>query len=296
MTLLALEIGPTGFAAARVAEDVDADDVRQVPLPADAAWERCLALLTEVAAGGDVTGLGIACAGPVDMAAGVVAPAEIAEWRTGFDIVEAARAAFPGAAVHLAVDGVCSALAERSLGATKEAMDSLSVTVAERISGGVTVGGFVVVGRTGNAGNIGHVLVPGYDELCECGGRGCLEAVAGGVAAMRWAQSEGWGGSSVAELVAAARIQDQVAVAAMARVGTSLGRAIVSVAALLDIDLVVVGGAVAEAGPALWEPLGAAVAAHARLSYLPGLRVVPSTLGDMGALAGAGLLALTPRR
>ncbi|WP_280442720.1 ROK family protein [Nocardia brasiliensis] len=295
MTVLALEVGPTGFAAARVAEDVGAGDVHLAPIPEIAAWDRCRALLADVAEGGEVTGLGIACAGPVDMAAGVVAPPEIAEWRTGFDIVAAARREFPAASVHLALDGVCLALAERNIGAAKDAMDSLSVTVADRIRGGVTVGGFVVVGRTGNAGNIGHLLIPECDELCECGSRGCLEAVAGGAAAIRWARSRGWEGASVGELVNAARTGDTIAAAAMARAGTALGQAIASVAALLDVDLAVVGGAVAEAGPALWEPLGAAVAAHARLSYLPGLRVVPSTLGDMGALVGAGLLALTNR-
>ncbi|MFG1792744.1 ROK family protein [Nocardia sp. NPDC049149] len=295
MTALALQIGPTRFAAARVAQDVDADDVREVPIPADGAWDRCLALLKEVAEGREITALGIACAGPIDMAAGVVAPAEIAEWRTGFGIVAAAEAAFPGASVYLAIDGVCSAIAERNLGATKEAMDALALTVSDRISGGITVGGFVVVGRTGNAGNIGHVLVPGYDEPCACGNRGCLEAVAGGAAAVRWAQGRGWGGSSVDELVAAARVKDEVAAAALGRAGTALGLAIVSTAALLDLDLAVVGGTMAAAGPALWEPLSATVAAHAQLSYLPGLRVVPSTLGDLGGLAGAGLLALTPR-
>uniref|UniRef100_UPI00245420EA ROK family protein n=1 Tax=Nocardia gipuzkoensis TaxID=2749991 RepID=UPI00245420EA len=81
--------------------------------------------------------------------------------------------------------------------------------------------------------------------------------------------------------------------AALDRAGTALGRAVASAAALLDLDLVVLGGSIAEAGPALWKPLGEAVATHARLSFLPGLRVVPSQLGDIALLAGAGILAVT---
>ncbi|WP_181723923.1 ROK family protein [Nocardia gipuzkoensis] len=293
MTVLALEIGSSRFAATRVADDVGTEDVRQIPIPASGAWDRCRDILLDAAEGAEVTALGIASAGPIDMAAGVVAPMEVPEWRTGFGIVEAARKLFPAATVHLALDGVCSALAERNFGALSNVMDGLVITASDRISGGVIVGGFTVVGRTGNAGHVGHVLVPGFDDRCVCGGRGCLEAVAGGASAVRWAREQGWAGTSVPELVEAARVGESVPSAALDRAGTALGRAVASAAALLDLDLVVLGGSIAEAGPALWKPLGEAVATHARLSFLPGLRVVPSQLGDIALLAGAGILAVT---
>src|SRR5262245_40288782 len=109
MTALALEIGTTRFAACRVAANVGEDDIRQVPLPAGEAWNRCKDLLVEVAAGDTVTAVGIATGGPIDMSAGVAAPADVPEWRTGFDIVEAVQKLFPSASVHLALDGVCLA-------------------------------------------------------------------------------------------------------------------------------------------------------------------------------------------
>ncbi|GAB2452335.1 ROK family protein [Nocardia tengchongensis] len=293
MTVLALEIGDGRFAACRVAPDVGTDQVRRISYPARAAWDSCRDLLMEVSAGGNVDAVGIACTGPIDMAAGVVAPTEIPEWRAGFAIVEAVRKVFPAATVPLALDGACLAVAEQNFGATQGVMDTVTISVSDRISGGLTVGGFTVVGRTGNAGSIGHTLVPGYDERCECGGRGCLEAVAGGGAAVRWASTQGWRGSSVAELARDAQGGNDIAVAAVGRAGTALGRAIASAAALLDVDLVVVGGTMAAAGRALWKPLGEAVTAHAKQAYLPALRVVPSTLGEVGVLAGAGVLAAT---
>jgi len=293
MTILALEIGPEEFVASRVEDGVGDDDICRIPIPRKAPWDVCHELLLEAAGGAEVTALGIAATGPIDMAAGMVAPPDIASWRGGFDIVEAAQKAFPRAAVRLALDGVCLALAEMNFGSTGGVQDALSISVSQKVIGGIMVGGFVAVGRTGNAGHIGHVLVPGFDEPCSCGGRGCLDAVAGGAAAVRWARQNGWIGTSVAELASAADMGDEIAVAVMGRAGTALGRAIASVAALLDVDIVVVGGAVAQAGQALWKPLGEAVAAHARLSYLPGLRVMPSKLGNVGILAGAGVLAVT---
>lgn len=293
MTILALEIGPSRFAAIEIADDVDAEGVQAIPVPERQAWEQCRTLLLDIAAGREVTSVGIASSGPLDMASGVVAPAEVAEWQSGFPLVESVKKLFPRAVVTLGLDGVCLSLAERHFGGTREVMDSLSILIDDRVVGGVMIGGFVVVGRTGNAGQVGHVLVPGFDEPCSCGGRGCLEAVAGGAALVRWANGQGWGGASLPALVSAANQGEPVPVAALERAGTALGAAITSVAALLDLDRVVIGGPLSQAGNSLWKPLNNAMAMHARLSFLPGLRAVPSELGDVGLLAGAGVLALT---
>lgn len=295
MTVLALEIGPSRFAAIEVADDVGADGLRQIPAPERQPWDRCRELLLEVAAGREIASVGIASSGPLDMVAGVVAPAEVVGWEAGFPLVESVKKLFPSAVVSLALDGVCLSLAERHFGGTRDVMDSLSILVTDRIVGGVMVGGFVVVGRTGNAGQVGHVLVPGFDDPCSCGGRGCLEAVAGGKSLVRWANGQGWGGASLPALISAAEEGDPIPVAALERAGTALGCAITSVAALLDLDRVVIGGPLAQAGTALWKPLKSTMAMHARLSFLPGLRAVPSELGDVGLLAGAGVLALTSR-
>ncbi|MFF3569877.1 ROK family protein [Nocardia jiangxiensis] len=293
MTMLALEIGPEGLAAGPVAPGADDEDIQRIPIPATDVWDACRDLLLDVAKDDEVTAVGIASAGPIDMGAGVIAPADIAEWQTGFGIVEAVQKIFPVATVRLALDGVCVGLAERTFGATQTAMDALSISVSHRITAGVMVGGFVVVGRTGNAGHIGHALVPGFDDPCECGGRGCLETVAGGAALLRWARSQGWVGNSLGALTETAKVGDEIAAQALGRAGTALGLVIASVAPLLDIDLVVVGGQVAQSGPALWRPLAAAVATHARLGFLTGLRVLPSELEGLGPLAGAGVLAMT---
>lgn len=295
MTVLALEIGATRIAAGRIADE-GPEEMRQIPTPATAVWEHCRELLSEIAGPQTVRAVGIGAAGPIDMAAGIVASAAIPEWRAGFAIGAAIQELFPSAKTVLVLDGICHAMAENNFGETQEVMDSLVINASSRVTGGVTVGGLVMVGRTGNAGHIGHVLVPGYDTACECGGHGCLEAVASGHALVRWARARGWAGSSEQVLVDAARAGEDIAVAALDRAGTALGRAIVSVAALNDIDRVVVGGTLADAGPPLWTPLGRAVSDHARLGFLTGLRVVPSRLGEDGILLGAGLFGVVATR
>jgi glucokinase len=290
---LALDIGGTKMAAGVVSEDGRVPVFDSVPTPQTDPWGACAALLERVADGRDVDGVGIACAGPVDTVAGVVAPINITEWAQGFELVAGVRSVFPDAGTALAMDGAAAALAEFHHGAGRETPDLLSLVVSTGIGGGIVLGGEIARGRTGNAGHIGHLVAPGSSEPCSCGGVGCLETVASGPSAVRWARSQGWSGNTGRELAEGARSGDAIAVDALHRAGTALGGALASAAALLDVDLVVIGGGFAQSGAPLWEPMLDAAARHARLSFIAGLRIVPAELGGAGTLTGAGLLALT---
>ncbi|MBY6388313.1 ROK family protein [Rhodococcus erythropolis] len=290
---LALDIGGTKMAAGVVSEDGRVPVFDSVPTPQTDPWRECAALLERVADGRDVDGVGIACAGPVDTVAGVVAPINVTEWAQGFELVAGVRSVFPDAGTALAMDGAAAALAEFHHGAGRGTPNLLSLVVSTGIGGGIVLGGEIARGRTGNAGHIGHLVVPGSSEPCSCGGVGCLETVASGPSAVRWARSQGWSGNTGRELAEGARSGDAIAVDALHRAGTALGGAIASAAALLDVDLVVIGGGFAQSGAPLWEPMLDAAARHARLSFIAGLRIVPAELGGAGTLTGAGLLALT---
>lgn len=290
---LAVDIGGTKMAAGVVSEDGRVPVFDSVPTPQTDPWRACAALLERVADGREVDGVGIACAGPVDTVAGVVAPINITEWAQGFELVAGVRSVFPDAGTALAMDGAAAALAEFHHGAGRGTPNLLSLVVSTGIGGGIVLGGEIARGRTGNAGHIGHLVVPGSSEPCSCGGVGCLETVASGPSAVRWARSQGWSGNTGRELAEGARSGDAIAVDALHRAGTALGGAIASAAALLDVDLAVIGGGFAQSGTPLWEPMLDAAARHARLSFIAGLRIVPAELGGAGTLTGAGLLALT---
>ena len=292
MTALALDIGGTKMTAAVVGDDGRPGEPLTVPTPERGVWKACSELLGAVAVGTDVQGVGIACAGPVDTTAGVVAPINIPEWKDGFDLNGAVGKLFPDASISVAMDGGCAALGEHRFGAAVGVDDVLSLVVSTGIGGGLVLGGEIVGGRSGNAGHIGHIVVPGSTTPCTCGGLGCVETVSSGPSAVRWAQEQGWTGSTGAELALSASEGDVVAITTLQRAGVALGQAIASAAALVDVNLVVIGGGFAQAGPPLWDPIQESAALHARLKFLNGLEIVPAKLGAVGTLTGAAILAV----
>ncbi|MEU0875689.1 ROK family protein [Nocardia brasiliensis] len=291
MTVLALDIGATKFAAGIAQADRTVGGVRQVQVPPEAVWEACRALLLEVAGETTITAVGIGSAGPVDTRTGVTSPLNIPEWKAGFPIVASVRELFPGAAIHFAIDGACLALAEHHVGALRGVPNGLALTVSSGIGGGIIADGRVLLGRTGNAGHIGHIVVPGWDVPCLCGGVGCVEAVASGMSSVRWAVEQGWPGSTGVQLAEDARRGERIALAALQRAGTALGQAIASACALLDVDRVVIGGGFAQSGAPLWDPLRAALRKHARLDFTREISVVLSEVTNGATLVGAGVLA-----
>ncbi|WP_157011485.1 ROK family protein, partial [Mycobacterium celatum] len=88
---------------------------------------------------------------------------------------------------------------------------------------------------------------------------------------------------------------DPLALRAFQRGADALAAMIASVAAVCDLDVVVVGGGVANAGGVLFDPLRAAVAGHAGLDFIRDLRVVPAALGGDAGLVGAAALLVPPR-
>ncbi|GAD83678.1 ROK family protein [Nocardia asteroides NBRC 15531] len=295
MTALALDIGATKFAAALVDPDYTLRGVRQAPSATAEPWAVCRDLLLAVAGDNPVRAVGIGSAGPIDVPAGTAAPLNLPPWRDGFAVVAHVQALFPSAVVRFAIDGACLVLAEHRVGGLRGVANGLALTVSSGVGGGIVADGRVLVGRTGNGGHLGHIVVPGDDTPCGCGGFGCVEAVASGMSAARWARARGWTGATGAELAEAALRGEAVPLAAMARAGTALGQAVSSAAALLDVDRVVIGGGFARSGPPLWDPLRAAVARHARLEFLRELTVEPSALTDGATLVGAGVLAVDAR-
>ena len=179
-------------------------------------------------------------------------------------------------------------------GAGRGAGFLLGMVVSTGVGGGLVLNGAPYAGRTGNAGHVGHVVVEQNGEPCSCGGRGCVETVAAGPWLVRWARANGWSappGAGARELADAAATGDAVAVRAFQRGATALAAMIASVAAVCDLDLVVIGGGVAKSGRLLFDPVRAALADYARLDFLAGLRVVPAELGGEAGLVGAARLA-----
>ena len=203
-----------------------------------------------------------------------VSPLNIRDWRN-FPLREQ-LAALTQLPVHIANDAQAIVLGEAWCGAARGKSDVLGMVVSTGVGGGLLSRGQLVAGRLGNAGHIGHVMVQPDGRLCACGARGCLEAYASG--------------PSIANITGAPA--EFASVETMQTTGKYVGRAIASTAALLDIDLVVIGGSVALG---FGEPFFASVQQEldqsAQLDFIRGMRVLPVGLGSDSPLVGAAAVA-----
>lgn len=299
MLTLCLDIGGTKIACGLADSTGALVHNATCPTPSGASaeqvWAATAVLIADAlrAAGGAVAGVGIASAGPVNIATGTVGPINIPAWR-GFPLRERVAAAVPGVPVRLGGDGVCMALGEHWVGAGRGAGFLLGMVVSTGVGGGLVLDGVPYDGRTGNAGHVGHVVVDHNGDPCACGGRGCVETIASGPSMVRWARAHGWSappGAGAKELADAALAGDPSALSTFRRSAIALAAMIASVGAVCDLDLVVIGGGVAKSGALLFDPLHAALADYARLDFLAGLRVVPAALGGDAGLIGAARLA-----
>lgn len=295
---LAVDIGGTKLAVALVdpAGAVVYKTTRLTPQcdTAEKLWAVVEDMMTGAIhrAGGVIRGVGIASPGPLNLAAGTTSPVNIACWRD-FPLRDRVTAAARGVPVRIAGDALCVALGEHWRGAGHGAQFLLGMVVSTGVGGGLVLDGAPYLGRTGNAGHVGHVVVDPDGQPCACGGKGCVETVAAGPALVEWARANGWSappGAGGPELAAAATAGEAVATLAFHRGATAIAAMIASVAAVCDLDLVVIGGGVARSGPVLFEPLRTAVASYAGLGFLGGLRVVPAALGADAGLVGAAAL------
>ncbi|MEO6200079.1 MAG: ROK family protein, partial [Cryobacterium sp.] len=167
-------------------------------------------------AGAVLVGVGIGSAGPITVASGAVSPLNLPAWRE-FPLRDLVRGLIPDVPVRLRMDGLCITLAEHWLGAGQGVDNLLGMVVSTGVGGGLILGGQTVSGPSGNAGHIGHVEVGGFDDLCACGGHGCLEAIASGPRTVAWARTQGWSGETGEDLAAAHAAGDDIAARAVRR-------------------------------------------------------------------------------
>jgi predicted NBD/HSP70 family sugar kinase len=243
--------------------------------------------------GAPLIGVGIGAAGPIVVRDGAVSPLNLPAWRRYplreqvHGIVQKAGLDVP---ITLRMDGLCITLAEHWIGAAQGVDNVMGMVVSTGVGGGLILGGQTVAGPSGNAGHIGHIEVAGFDDPCPCGGHGCLEAVASGPHTVAWAQSQGFAGSTGEELAVSYAAGDEVAIRAVKRSGTAIGRAIASATALLDLEVVAIGGGFSHVTPDLFGFIAEPIAERSQFDYIRAVRVVPSALSGDGPLVGAAAL------
>ncbi|MRG59965.1 ROK family protein [Agromyces sp. CFH 90414] len=235
---------------------------------------------------GRVIAAGVGSAGPVDLAGGRVSPINLPAWR-GYPLAHlvAIGAGVDTDAVVLRLDGQCIVLAEQRLGALRGARTAMGMVVSTGIGGGLVIDGGFAPGASGNAGHIGQTLLGDP----ETGALATLEEIASGPAIVAWANGRGWAGRDGEELAAAYRARHPIAVAAVERCGTAIGRAVLSAAALVDLEVVAIGGGFAKVTPDLFGIIDRTIRDESPLASID-VVVRPAALGDDAPLLGAASL------
>ncbi|HEY0217356.1 MAG TPA: ROK family protein [Cellulomonas sp.] len=187
-------------------------------------------------------------------------------------------------------DGNLGARAEALLGAGRGRWTVVHVALAEGVSGGIVVGGEVVHGRTGTAGELGHLTIDPEGPVCACGNRGCLQVYAGSGAVLDLLEAS-HGPLTVRELLDRAVAGDPGCRRVLSDVGRSLGTAMASVCTVLDPDVLVVGGVLAGAGELLLDPLREVLTERTAVTSGAAVAVVAGALGPAAPARGALLLA-----
>ena len=232
-----------------------------------------------------VVGAGIGSAGPIDNVKGTINPVNIPHW-IDFSLVDFVREVSGLASVRIIGDASALAYAEFVLGAGRGATNLMGIVVSTGIGGGVVLNGAFHVGRTGNAGMIGHsVVVQGGNE-CACGQRGCVEAYSSGTN-----MAKDFGAENFEAVASAARSGDGAAVAAIEKGAAVLALGLLNAVALMDLDTIVVGGGVMLADDVYWPILVKHFEKEMKVLNFPGnVALKKATLGKDSGLVGAGLV------
>ncbi|MEI7883559.1 MAG: ROK family protein, partial [Actinomycetota bacterium] len=271
-----IDIGGTKLAVGVVSTSVELLSRMQAQTPPTNVWGALKKLIDAQMLETPVRleACGVGCGGPMTLGGEHVSPLNIAEWR-GFGLRSAIEQA-TGLTTYIANDAQALVLGEVWCGSAVGVSDVIGMVVSTGVGGGIVSRNELVTGRHGNAGHIGHVIVEPDGRLCECGAQGCLEAHVSGrsIEAITGRLSQD--------------ATDDVKITA----GKLVGRALVSVGALMDLQLCVIGGSVALGfGAPFFNAVQRELDRSARLEFIRGMKVLPVGLGDAAPLIGAASLA-----
>ncbi|MEX0767598.1 MAG: ROK family protein [Microthrixaceae bacterium] len=273
--VVAVDIGGTKIAAGIVDARGDLLFRDQIPTQSESdagLFERITGLLDSVMASSAVPAqvIGVGCGGPMTPLGQTVSPLNIPQWRD-FPLLQRLQQKYQ-LPTFIDNDAKALARAEGWVGAASSETDYLAMVVSTGVGGGIVLNGQLLDGAQGNAGHIGHVIVEPFGRDCACGGRGCLEAEVSGAAIARFT----------------GRPPEEASSELRRHCGELVGRAVSSVANLLDLRLAVVAGSVALGfGDEFFNAAQAEADRSARLEFSQGLQIVPSGCEDRGPLLGA---------
>lgn len=314
MFTIGVDIGGTKIAAALVDAEGKIHRESRVPTPADnpdALVDAVVSLVRELSEGQEVLGVGVAAAGFIDAEQANIIYAPNLSWRN--EPFKAKLEAKIDVPVIIENDANAAGWAEFQFGAGKNFKHMIMLTIGTGVGGAVITEGKMLRGGFGIGGELGHLRVVRDGRLCGCGQHGCLEQYGSGTALLRAAKElansadpmgQGLkklelqaGELTGKEVYQAILERDPGALRVLSELGTWLGEAIGSFVAILDPEVVVIGGGVSAAGDLLLDSIKAAYLDHlpAR-GFRPELQIkVAEFVNDAGVVGAADLVRVALR-
>lgn len=202
----------------------------------------------------------------------------------GFDFA----AEFPEARVRVANDGRAALWAEACYGAARGVRNAFMLTLGTGVGGAALVDGHLLEGALGRAGHLGHITLDADGPRDIVNTPGSLELAVGNVTIGQRQDRY----ATTLELIEAARVGEPAAQEVWRTTVRHLAVGIVSLINVLDPEVVVLGGGIAEAGDALFDPLREEMERVEWRPYGRPVRVVKAELGEVAGAVGAAALAL----
>lgn len=309
MNTVGIDIGGTKIAGALVSESGEILRELKEPTPASdsqALQAAVVSMVNDLRQGQEILAVGVAAAGFIDANQAVVVYSPNLSWRN--EPLKAKLEAALGVPVFIENDANAAGWAEYRFGAGRGTNHMMMLTIGTGVGGAIVANGELFRGAFGIGAELGHSNFIPNGKACGCGQNGCLEQYGSGTALLNAAKelvAEGSlessrlsalasekGELTGTEVYQAIQEGDPGALRLLKDLGTNLGMAIASFTAVLDPEIVVIGGGVSAAGELLLEPIRTAYLEHlpAR-GFRPELKVVAAQLHNDAGVVGAADLA-----
>jgi glucokinase-like ROK family protein len=212
-----------------------------------------------------------------------------------------------GLPVFLENNSKAATLAERWFGGGKENRDLVYINLGEGISAGVIINDVLIKGHKDHAGEIGHIVIAEDGPLCNCGNRGCLEAICGIPALMRKIYAElplltdddplkelwqNQGHLGIDDVLSFARQENSYSWQLLQQVGRHIGLVLSNVINMLNPEVVFIGGRLGSVADIFIDGVRDIVDSHTFPEIARTTEIKVSTLGANSGVIGACALAL----
>ena len=236
---------------------------------------------------------------------GTIEDAPNLPWKGVVPFVEKFRRFFPSLPVRITNDANAAALGEMIYGSAKGMKDFIVITLGTGLGSGFVANGELLLGRSGLAGELGHITINRTGRVCGCGRKGCLETYVSATGIKRTVfklLADHMGPSEfrdipynglTAEMITRAALNgDPLAIEAYEYTGEQLGRALANAVLITGPEAIFLFGGLAKAGKYIFEP----TRRHMEANMLPHFRnkveLLPSGVpeGNAAVLGAAALI------